>query len=239
MDDLQTNSGNFEYGQLAVNKNVNESIYRWFEIISSEDKRKFVTKFREQAGNDPLFTHTYRELVLGAYLGTSGFRIGYERGIDKKTPDWCILDNEANPTGVVELTNFHSDMTTEDEMETAFKARGIWMDWTESHRDDNAKRLYHVIWQKAGSYKEVVKRHDLGLVIGVFGIFSTNLDRQLLEECLLGDEGLFSSYPELSGALLFSERGNLIVNDKFLDYKFEFLGNPKPSRELKIPDGCL
>jgi len=61
-----------EYGQIAGNKSLNEKIYHYFKYISGEDAKKFVNKFSSQ--DEEQVMHTFRELVLGAYLASNGFR---------------------------------------------------------------------------------------------------------------------------------------------------------------------
>ena len=80
------------YGQIAGNKSIDRLIYRCFEYICQEDALKFLRKFREQAGDSDQNMHTFRELVLGAYLGSSGFDVRYDYRVDGKTPDWCIVE---------------------------------------------------------------------------------------------------------------------------------------------------
>jgi hypothetical protein len=80
------------YGQLAGNKEINVAIYRCFEHICEEDVQKFVRKFRAQYHDEDQVMDTFRELILGAYLGSNGFRVRYEQSVGTRTPDWCILD---------------------------------------------------------------------------------------------------------------------------------------------------
>ncbi len=83
-----------KYGQIAGNTSINAMIYRCFEYICEEDQRKFVKKFREQPHDSDQIKHTFRELVLGAYLGSNSFRVKHDYVIDDQTPDWSILDME-------------------------------------------------------------------------------------------------------------------------------------------------
>ena len=133
---------------MAGNKHINELIYRCFEYIGEEDKQKFVKEFREQPHDSDQIMHTLRELVLGAYLGSSGFKVRHDCAVDTQTPDWCILDEKSVMTGIVELTNFHIDKATEDEIEAQLKARGVAWVWRDENKD-NVDRLYHCIWHKA------------------------------------------------------------------------------------------
>ena len=61
-----------KYGQIAGNKSVNETIYRCFGHICEKDVPKFVKKFRSQLNDNTQVMHTFRELILGAYLASRG-----------------------------------------------------------------------------------------------------------------------------------------------------------------------
>ncbi len=142
-----------KYGLIAGNKHVNAMIYRCFEHIREEDARKFVKKFREQPPDGDQIMHTFRELVLGAYLTSSGFELRHEYEIGGKTPDWCILSETATLRCIVELINFHIDKVTENEIEEQLRARGIAWVWL----PEKDNRLYHCLWRKAQVYRAVVE----------------------------------------------------------------------------------
>lgn len=145
-----------KYGQIAGNKHINVMIYRCFEHICEEDERKFVKKFREQPPNGDQIMHTFRELVLGAYLSSNGFEVRYDYMVGTKTPDWCILDDASAVRCIVELTNFHIDKATENKIEKQLQAVGISVGWL----GQNDNRLYHCIWHKAQVYKTLVEEQS-------------------------------------------------------------------------------
>lgn len=118
-----------KYGQIAGNNHINALIYRCFEYICEEDEEKFVKKFREQRHELNQVMHTFRELVLGAYLGSSGFKVRHDYVVNTQTPDWCILDEKSMVIGIVELTNFHIDKATENEVKAQLQARGVALVW--------------------------------------------------------------------------------------------------------------
>ncbi len=82
-----------KYGQLAENKKIDTAIYQCFEFICEEDERKFVKKFRQQPHDQSQVLHSFRELILGAFLASNGFEVKHDYAIDNKTPDWSIFDN--------------------------------------------------------------------------------------------------------------------------------------------------
>ncbi len=147
-----------KYGQIAGNNSINAMIYHCFEYVCEEDERKFVKKFQEQPHDSDQIMHTFRELVLGAYLSSKGFRMRHDYVTDNQTPDWSILDVKGQSiVGIVELTNFHIDKATENEIEEQMHAKGIAKYWRDQNKD-NVERLYHAIWHKAPVYKSLTEK---------------------------------------------------------------------------------
>jgi hypothetical protein len=213
-----------KYGQIAGNTHINAMIYHCFEYICEEDEQKFVKKFREQPDDSDQIMHTFRELVLGAYLSSSGFRVRYDYVVGTKTPDWCILDGRLSVTGIVELTSIHVDKSTEDEIEEQLQAMGMAAVWRDQHKD-NVARLYHRIWEKAQVYRELAEELKVSYVVGVFCEFQAAIDLEELGDCLFDEEyGLFKMYPELSGVLYFEGSSS--------GFLFSYLHNPNSRRSL-------
>lgn len=207
-----------KYGQIAGNSRINTFIYRCFEHIREEDERKFVRKFREQPQDSHEIMHTFRELVLGAFLCSRGLRAHYEHVVDSRTPDWSILDGRSKPGAIVELTSFHIDKATETEIEEQLRAEGLACVWRDADRD-NVDRLYHSIWHKAQVYRALVQELGIPYIVAVFGEFRAAVDEEEVRLCLLEDEfGLFEMYPEVSGVLYFEEKSG--------HYLFSYIHNP-------------
>lgn len=74
-----------KYGQIAKASNINDDIYRCFDLIPEKEARKFVKNFSEQPHDQPQVMHTFRELIMGAYLGSRGFAVQSEPDISGKT----------------------------------------------------------------------------------------------------------------------------------------------------------
>ena len=221
-----------KYGQIAGNKYINATIYRCFEFICEEDERKFVKKFCEQSLDEDQLMHTFRELILGAYLSSNGFKVRYEHAVNGNTPDWCILDEKVTVSGIVELMNFHVDKATENEIEQQLRAKGLAYVWRDQNKD-NIDRLYRCIWRKAQVYKPLLEKLKVPYVIGVFGEFKAAIDfDDELRPCLLDEElGLFRLYPEVSGALYF--------DDKSKGFLFSYVHNPHSLRKIGLPAGAF
>jgi hypothetical protein len=216
-----------KYGRIAAGNTVNTAIYRrCFEHVTEEDARGFVKLFAEQPHDGEQVVHTFRELILGAFLCREGFPARHDVLIDGQTPDWTVM--APNPTGIVELVNFHIDKVTEDEIRATMASRGSWAGWPGS----NVDRLYDRIWAKAGTYRELRQRRGIPYVIGVFATFTAFVTMDEVLECLHHPEhGLFGMYPDLSGVLYFEEGGGR--------YFFEYIPNPKAERPWHLPSGVL
>ena len=219
-----------KYGQIASGSSINATIYHCFEYIGEEDERKFVKKFQEQSDDPDQIMHTFRELILGAYLISRGFRVRYDREINGKTPDWSILAKEEKVVrSIVELTNFHIDKATKNEIEEQMRVRGMAVYWRDQNKD-NVERLYHIIWGKAQAYKSLIKDLQVSYVVGVFGEFEAAVDFEEVCLCLYSDEfGLFGMYPELSGILYFGETTG--------HYSFNYASNPNAVWTIELPAG--
>jgi hypothetical protein len=215
-----------KYGRIAGNDSVNELIYRCFDHICEEDVSKFVKRFREQPHDEAQVLHTFRELILGAYLGSRGFRIRYAQQVAGKTPDWCIMDQASAVQCVVELVNFHIDKDTEEAMQQKFGAGDAFGRWVQS----NVPRLYQRIADKARAYRALVTACGVAYVIAVFGMLVANVKPKEVEQCLF-EQGLdiFGHYREVSGVLFFQEGR----------YRFFYMANPKALRTMDLPSGEL
>ena len=170
-----------KYGQIAGNNSINLMIYRCFGYIGDEDAPKFVKKFKALLKDEVQVMHTFRELVLGAYLALTGFNVRYEYAVGTQTPDWCVLDESSSPKAVFELTNFHLDKVTEDDIDAKLQTTGVWLHWQEP----NDNRLYHSIQRKASTYKAMAERISVPYVVAVFGEFTAAVNLDELNQCLI------------------------------------------------------
>ena len=222
-------SNNMKYGQIAGNKHINDLIYHCFEYICKEEEQKFVKKFREQPNNSDQVMHTFRELMLGGYLGSMGLRVKHELLVDTKTPDWCILDEKSEVACLVELTNFQIDKATEMEIEAQLRNRGIALFWRDGNKD-NVDRLYQSMWHKAEVYGVLVQKLKVPYVVALFGEFRAAIDSEEIRRCLFSQGfRLFEMHPEVSGVLYFEET--------FGRYSFHFFRSPNPLRVFDLPSG--
>lgn len=220
-----------KYGQICTNQKINEFIYHCFEFLSEHDEKKFVKQFRSQPHDSDQIMHSFRELVLGAYLVSNGFIIEHDYILNDKTPDWTIFDKEEKEivVGIVELTNFHLDKQTRDFITEQIKTEGIAAVWRDE-RKDNFERLYQSVWNKITSYKKLVEKIQTPYIVSVFGSIDAAIDFEEVTACLKDDVyGLFDKYMWLSGVLYFEELSR--------EYHFRYLANPNCMRSIAIPEG--
>jgi hypothetical protein len=217
-----------KYGQIAGSKAINETIDYCFQFLSETETLKFVRMFNELPHDQVQIMHTFRELILGAFLSQNHYKVMYEYEIDSKTPDWCILDDNFQPQCIIELLNFHPDAETSADMIRQLQDKGIWCNFVKP----NTERLYHAIWEKATKYKSLSRKYNLSYVISIFGEFTAIIDKDEINECLFGQgTGLFKMYPEMTGLLYFEESSG--------NYLFSFVPNPDTIKSINIPSGCL
>lgn len=217
------------YGQIAPGKNVNRKIYKCFEYLLEEDVHKFVKKFREQPHDSEQIMHTFKELILGAFLASNGFKVRYEYKVSGKTPDWCMIDNCLSLLGIIELINFHIDRATEIAINCEIENRGIWVGWLKP----NNARLYLKILEKADLYDGIVTSQKIPYVVSVIGDIKAALLVKELRQCLFEEHGgLFNLRPMLSGVLFFEESWG----DR---YSFKYIRNPQAAIEIDLPSGVF
>ncbi|MGB6873294.1 MAG: hypothetical protein WBE46_04015 [Dehalococcoidia bacterium] len=220
-----------KYGQIAGSKKVNYAIYRCFEHLCDKDQQRFVKKFREQPHDSDQIMHTFRELILGAYLSSRGFRVRHEYMVESKTPDWCILDNRSAVVGIVELANFHIDAVTESEMSKQMQTKGIAVYWRDANKN-NVERLYYCIWDKMQEYQVLIEKLNVPYIIAICPDSKAATDFEEVLPCLHHNEfGLFQMYQDTSGILYFEENAG--------QYLFRYEQNPNALRKFDLPGGVL
>jgi hypothetical protein len=183
-----------KYGRIAEGKRINEFIYHCFQNLKESEVTKFVIEFHDQPHDKVQVMHTFRELILGAYLSQLGLQMFHNYVIDSKAPDWCALNETSRPKYIIELVNFHPDAETSADIVAQIREKGIWCNFVKP----NTERLYNAIWEKASKYKSLVSRNKLPYVVSIFGEFTASIDQEEIDQCLFDQEtGLFALYPEV------------------------------------------
>lgn len=220
-----------KYGQIAGSKKVNYAIYYCFEHLCDKDQQRFVKKFREQPHDSDQIMHTFRELILGAYLSSRGFEVRHEYSVESKTPDWCIFDNKSEVIGIVELVNFHIDAVTESEIAKRIKAKGIVVVWRDQNKN-NDERLYYCIRDKMQKCQDLIEKLSVPYIIAIYPDFKAATDFEEVFPCLHHNEfGLFQMYRHVSGVLYFEENAG--------QYCFRYERNPNALRVVALPSGVF
>lgn len=209
---------------IAGNKWINETIGRCFGHICSADASRFRKRFRDETSDQPRM-HIFRELLVGAFLVSNDLNARYERVIDGKTPDWTILGEDGTPQCIVELSNFHTDRATEDEIARHRDARRVWSGRTPV---STGVRLFQRVQDKAVAYRSLVEGTAIGYVIAVFGEFTALIDLDDVRECLCSD-GVLVQYPHVAGLLYFEENCGR--------YAFTYLVNSGATLPVALPSG--
>jgi hypothetical protein len=217
-----------KYGQIVGSDAVNAAIYRCFEFLSDSTARSYVKKFRDQPHDQDQAKHTFRELILGAFIASHGHSVDSERKIDGKTPDWSIVENGGLKC-IIEAVIFHYSKASKDQ---AIHANVSGLDWTFVFQPDHTDRLYNSLYEKCIKYKDIVIKHEIAYVPALFVDFDATVDSTQLRTCLFHpDTGLFAAYPHVSGVHIFMET--------VLAYRFHYIANPNATHPFTLPEGDL
>lgn len=217
--------------QISGNPHLNVLINRCFEGLCEQDRRRFLKKFRQELHADDQVIHVVRELVLGAYLGSSGFIVRYHHKIDGQTPDWSLVDKTSQVRGIVDLMNLHIDKKTENEIGQQRRARGRAVYWRDANKD-NVGRLHQLLVLKAEHYQDLVDKLSIPYAVSVFADYCFAMDDGDMTTCFFNPRyNFFSMHPQVSGVLHFVENAG--------QYVFQYTPNPDASRPLSLPNGTF
>ena len=226
------NQNRKKHGEIIGDKKINEYICYFFEYVCKGNQQRLKRKFRNLKSESSQIMHTLRELILGAHLSASGFRVRYDFVINNQTPDWCILDDDLSVVGIIELLSIHIDRATENEIRQHSELRDNYFYWRDGQKK-NIDRLYQKIEKKAQKYSSQAISLEVPYVVAVFGEWELALDFNEIQSCLFNETtGLFSMYPEISGVLYF-------VDQNPLRYLFYYSENPSSLRPITMPTGVF
>jgi hypothetical protein len=216
-----------EDGRIVENDSIDAAIRRCFGFLSEADVSAFERKFAAQPHDEDQVTHTFRELVLGAFLASNGLVVQSDRPIKGKAPDWSILEN-GELKCIVEVANFHASKATRDDIEAQLAKTGFaWV-----YQPDHSVRLYPILQAKCTAYTDIVNEHDIPYNIGLFLHFDAAVNPEQVNVCLFDAEtGLFNAYPHVSGLLVFDEMAGC--------YRFNYIANQHAVRPFPLPEGAL
>jgi len=220
-----------EYGKISGNSSINQCIYQCFKYICKEDQIKFLKKFRKNPHDSDEIMHIFRELILGAYLGSNNFKIRYEFNINGQTPDWSAVNKSNKCECIIELVNFHIDKKTERQVQANREKSRMFFFWRDQNKD-NLDRLHQSILHKIQKYRKLANELKIPYIISLYIDFMISIDLDEVKECIF-EKGidLFKNYPEVSGLLYFRES-----NGKYI---FNYLQNQHALNEVEITDGIF
>jgi len=168
----------------------------------------------------------FRELLAGAFVARQGFTPRYTPNIGGQTPDWHFMRGGAGEF-IAEVRNFQSPAPIRAAQKRALDGDGVrtWCDWMPNNTD----RLWQSMLTKAAKYKKIANATASPYVVIVHGAFTTFLMPDEVEACILGPDGLFAGYPEMSGVYNLYEKGDC-RHDPNAGYRFDFYANPNATR---------
>jgi hypothetical protein len=147
-----------------------------------------------------------------------------EYEIEGRYPDWCIF-NEGKLKCVIELTNFHADRASENEIKERLARGKPWC----GRQSDRTERLYQALWRKCSIYKHIMQKLECAYVLALYADFFAPVGHQDIRECVLNDEtGLFQKYPRVSGLVYFADGAG---------YRFFYLKSPHAVSSIDLPTG--
>jgi hypothetical protein len=216
-----------QYGNFTNNPSVDAAIYRCFDLLSDADARAFATKFRKQPLAADQIKHTFRELILGAFLADNRLAVQHERPIGSKTPDWSILEN-GDLKCIVEVVNFHTDQPIRDAIDAQLTAGGMAM----AFQPDHSIRLYGRLESKFTAYARILQQYELPYAVGLFLQFDAPVNREQIDVCIFAEaDGLFAAHPSVTGLMIYDEMAGT--------YRFNYIPNPHATRPFTLPGGQL
>lgn len=186
--------------------------------LHCSDRASFVEKLTKQPLRERF--HTYRELLLGAQLRTTGADFRYEKNINGKTPDWT-LSIDGKLVEIIDVVTLHQRNQKEIEITTATRSTNSWSGWISVP----AKHIYRKLSDKSGQYSELARNSQTPFVIAVFGDFLAAIDPNEIDYVLYKyheddweHKGWFPEFPEVSGLIYFREKNG--------DFEFIYFPNP-------------
>jgi hypothetical protein len=195
-------------------------------MLDGSSARKFIKKFLADPPDQP--SHTFAELLVGAYLYSIQMPAKYDRWVLDKKPDWSLINEADAPIGIIEQMTFHQARNIEDEIKATLSSGQTWCDFPPS----NVDRLYERIREKAEKYENLVAQLNLPYVVSIFGHFFADVDSDEINEVLFKlNGGAFSNFKTLTGVLYFTELNG--------SYSFSYIPSPNATFHLPLRDNVI
>lgn len=214
---------------IARNRHIDAAIRKCFTHLPSSATQKFERKFAEQRSDDDQVMHTFRELIVGAYLASRGEKVEYEMPLAGKTPDWTLMNVVGSRKAILELTNFHAPRREEAAMRVSLMRGEIYCDW----QPDPTQRLYQAIQRKVDSYSPLVQGLGLPYLVAVYNDFLAAVEIEELQHVLFeAYEGGIFRYSQVITGVVFFEEGSGV-------YRFRYFENPTATVPFQVTEGMF
>jgi hypothetical protein len=199
--------------QLDLDERGNAHLQSLVQKLHPRDASIFVKGLTKQPLRERF--HLYRELLLGAQIRQGGADFRYEQKIDRKTPDWSLMEN-GRLVELIDVITLHQRKEMEIEITTSIRASNRWTGWSTIPPD----HIYRKLTEKAEKYSELVCKRQAPFVLAVFGDFLAAIEPEEVEYVLNTQHGgWFSTAPDVSGIIYFHEK----------NFRFEFTYFPNAS----------
>ncbi len=210
---------------LARNPRINRRIHELLPLLAKVDQQKFLKKFKTEAPGQA--AHSFRELILGAFLLNNGFNARHEVLIHGKTPDWVLYTDSGAVAAVVDQVTLHQMRSLDDEMNSALRTGQPWAGWL----PDNVDRIYQKVQEKAQRYESLARSASIPFVVAMFGDIKASIEVDELEDALrtVHGGGVFTLLNFLSGLIYFDEQHGT--------YKFRYFENQHSVCPLAVSGG--
>jgi hypothetical protein len=212
---------------LSKNPRVNDRIHELLALLCTEDRKKFLRKFNSEDNEQS--HHTFRELLIGAYLLKNCLNARYDQVVQDKTPDWSVREESGELSGLVEQLTFHQARELDHAMNATLRAGQTWVGWVPSA----AERIYQKVLSKAEVYEKLANSLSVPYIITLFADFAAAVEiDEIHDACLkLNGGGVFSAANHLSGVVFFEENKG--------KYEFQYIPNPHAPRPIYLVGATL
>ena len=182
--------------RLDPDERGNQHLQGLVRKLHPDDAPSFVNKFTSQ----PLIArfHTYRELLVGAYLREQRIDVRYERAIDGQTPDWYLAAHDGAHDEILDVFTLHQRREKDIEISSSIADYCRWVGWITVPPD----HIYRKLTDKAGQYNNLVKRCSIRMVLAPFVEFTASIEPEEMHHVLFERHGgWFATAPTVSGVL--------------------------------------
>jgi hypothetical protein len=205
----------------AGNSSINAAIHEMLVCFPEPSRSRMRTKIRQDARAlrkqgtdqaDEAARHTFREFVVAHRLNENGFRLEYNKKVERQTPDW--FDEQSK----LLLEVFTCER---------------------SGKCPAGQRIATTIATKATKYRELVHDKNLCYVVAVYCDFFICYFADDFADTIR-ENTIFETYPHVSGLVFFTDGDvyRVVQPDGSIglkqDYRFTYFGNPTALMKIEL-----